>query len=71
DQMCQDVMELKKEGLSYVQIAEILGYDKGTIRQQLKKRILVFLASILHSLLSLFVCLYYTEVICDGHVWKD
>ncbi|MGQ7144870.1 hypothetical protein ACUOA8_36020 [Escherichia sp. SS-MK2] len=29
---------MKKEGLSYVQIAEILGYDKGTIRQQLKKR---------------------------------
>ena len=38
DQVCQDVMELKKEGLTYVQIAEILGYDKSTIRQQLKKR---------------------------------
>ncbi|MEB9334460.1 zinc-finger domain-containing protein [Bacillus cereus] len=38
DKVCQDVMELKKEGLTYVQIAEILGYDKGTIRQQLKKR---------------------------------
>lgn len=38
DKVCQDVMELKKEGLTYVQIAEILGYDKSTIRQQLKKR---------------------------------
>lgn len=38
NQMCQDVMELKKEGLSYVQIAEILGCNASTIRQQLKKR---------------------------------
>ncbi|MCQ6343989.1 zinc-finger domain-containing protein [Bacillus cereus] len=38
DKVCQDVFVLKKEGLIYVQIAEILGYDKSTIRQQLKKR---------------------------------
>ncbi|OUB08783.1 hypothetical protein BK708_36060 [Bacillus thuringiensis serovar yunnanensis] len=38
DKVCQDVMELKKDDLTYVQIAEILGYDKSTIRQQLKKR---------------------------------
>ncbi|MEH7150323.1 hypothetical protein CN404_19495 [Bacillus thuringiensis] len=38
DKVCQDVMELKKEGLTYIQIAEILGYDKSTIRKQLKKR---------------------------------
>ncbi|WP_260869863.1 hypothetical protein [Bacillus thuringiensis] len=41
DKVCQDVMELKKEGQTYVQIAEILGYDKSTIRQQLQKRSLV------------------------------
>ncbi|PEP94373.1 zinc-finger domain-containing protein [Bacillus toyonensis] len=38
DQICQDVIELKKDGLMYIQIAEILGYDTSTIRQQLKKR---------------------------------
>ncbi|MEX0418237.1 helix-turn-helix domain-containing protein, partial [Bacillus sp. C30] len=38
DQVCQDVMGLKKDGLTYVQIAEILGCDKSTIRRQLKKR---------------------------------
>ncbi|OQR54835.1 zinc-finger domain-containing protein [Bacillus sp. CDB3] len=38
NKVCLDVMELKKEGLTYAQIAEILGYDKSTIRQQLKNR---------------------------------
>ncbi|EOO39028.1 hypothetical protein IIU_00846 [Bacillus cereus VD133] len=38
DKVCQDVIVLKNEGLTYVQIAEILGYDKGTIHRQLKKR---------------------------------
>ncbi|ANN35575.1 hypothetical protein BK704_13705 [[Bacillus thuringiensis] serovar konkukian] len=38
DKVCQDVVTLKKERLTYVQIAEILGYDKSTIRRQLKKR---------------------------------
>ncbi|WP_420974053.1 hypothetical protein [Bacillus thuringiensis] len=38
DQMCQDVMELKKEGLTYVQIAGILRCNASTIHQQLKKR---------------------------------
>ncbi|OQR53550.1 zinc-finger domain-containing protein [Bacillus sp. CDB3] len=38
DKVCQDVMELKKKGLAYIQIAEILGCDTSTIRKQLKKR---------------------------------
>lgn len=38
DKVCQDAFVLKKEGLTYVQIAEILGYHKVSIRKELNKR---------------------------------